>query len=377
MNTVLKSILPAVLAASALSGCGLSAPYSLSLDVESGTTGVSTTFAYRVIEATPGTPGDVLQQTTVLGSGANCIQAESSAGTYAAELVYEQVRAYNVVGESEMELPLVPGEPPGDARDTWVPTPVSVLKDTRRIASWQTTIEDIVTVDEATGETRTRQDISYVDGDVTTLASFFGVAADEYLVSFTLDRMWDDRVDLEPEDLTLLTKWEPEEGDVWPSVNGNSLFVYEGTEDLSLAGVDMKRADKVGVYETGNVQSSGGAGVFESCLRIGLDQVSSTDPEIGQVSVDRAVLDSGCIGAFTHVRSGTEWWWRGVLVQSEGVETVVNITDFGFEWFVDDADVGACVRNTSLTRDDPAARAYIEYTVTTTELSQQVTALTE
>ena len=34
-------------------------------------------------------------------------------------------------------------------------------------------------------------------------------------------------------DLTLLTKWEPE-GDVWPAVNGNSLFVFEGEEDLSL-----------------------------------------------------------------------------------------------------------------------------------------------
>ena len=359
-------------------GCAPAAPYSLTLSVESATTGVATTVAYRVSEgATPGSAGDVLQQTSVLGSGINCVQAQSSSGTYASELVYEQARAYNVVGESEMELPLVPGEPPGAGADTWVPTPVSVLKDTRRVASWQTTLEDIVEIEPETGEATSRQDLSYVDGEITTLASYFGVAADEYLVQVTLDQLWDERVDLEPSDLTLLTKWEPEEGDVWPAVNGNSLFVFEGEEDLNLAGVQMKKAAKVAIYETGTVAPSEGAGVFESCLAIGRDQVSSTDAAIGQVSLDRAFLNTGCVGSFTHVRSGTEWWWNGVLVQSEGTDTIVNITDYGFEWFVDDPDAGQCLRETSQTRDDPSARAFLEYTVTTNVLAQAVTALTE
>lgn len=359
-------------------GCGPSAPYSLTLAVESATTGVATTVAYRVSEgATPGSAGDVLQQTSVLGTGANCVQAQSSSGTYASELVYEQARAYNVVGESEMELPLVPGEPPGAGEDTWVPTPVSVLKDTRRVASWETTLQDLVTVDPETGEASSRQDLSYVDGDITTVASYFGVAADEYLVQVTLDQLWDERVDLEPSDLTLLTKWQPEEGDVWPAVNGNSLFVFEGEEDLNLAGLQMKKTAKVAIYETGTVSAADGAGVFESCLAIGRDQVRSTDPEIGQVSVDQALLNAGCVGSFTHVRGGTEWWWDGVLVQSEGTDTIVNITDYGFEWFVDDPEVGQCVRETSLSRDEPSARAFIEYTVTTNVLAQAVTALTE
>ncbi len=359
-------------------GCGLAAPYSLTLSVESATTGVATTVAYRVSEgATPGSAGDVLQQTSVLGTGINCVQAQSSSGTYAAELVYEQARAYNVVGESEMELPLVPGEPPGAGADTWVPTPVSVLKDTRRVASWQTTLEDIVELDTETGEVTSRQDLRYVDGEITTLASYFGVAADDYLVQVTLDQLWDERVDLDPSDLTLLTKWQPEEGDVWPAVNGNSLFVFEGEEDLNLAGTQMKKAAKVAIYETGTVAPTEGAGVFESCLAIGRDQVNSTDAEIGQVSLDRAFLNTGCVGSFTHVRSGTEWWWEGILVQSEGTDTIVNITDYGFEWFVDDPDAGRCLRETSLTRDDPSARAYIEYTVTNNVLAQAVTALTE
>ena len=359
-------------------GCAPAAPYSLTLSVESATTGVATTVAYRVSEgATPGSAGDVLQQTSVLGSGINCVQAQSSSGTYASELVYEQARAYNVVGESEMELPLVPGEPPGAGADTWVPTPVSVLKDTRRVASWQTTLEDIVEIDPETGEATSRQDLSYVDGEITTLASYFGVAADEYLVQVTLDQLWDERVDLEPSDLTLLTKWEPEEGDVWPAVNGNSLFVFEGEEDLSLAGVQMKKAAKVAIYETGTVAPTEGAGVFESCLAIGRDQVNSTDAEIGQISLDRTFLNTGCVGSFTHVRSGTEWWWNGVLVQSEGTDTIVNITDYGFEWFVDDPDAGQCLRETSQTRDDPSARAFLEYTVTTNVLAQAVIALTE
>ena len=360
------------LSLSALSGCGLQAPYPLSLSVQSKTSAQATAVAYRVVEGDlPGEAGDVAEQKGVVGAGENCIIARQTSGTLSSNIVYEQQHAYNVVGETLADLPLVPGE-----HDEWSDVPVSVLKETTQLSSWVQSTETFVNPD-PDAEVVQWEETRYSDGVISTSAGYFGVAADEYLVRMEMADLWEDLEEVEPEDVTLLTRHQPEEGDVWPSVNGNSLYVYVGTEDLNLAGTEMKKADKVAVYATGNVQASSGAGVFEQCLNLGLEQVQSSDPNVEDSSVDSALLDPGCSGSFVHVQQGTQWWYGNVLVQSDTADTVVTVTDYGFEWFVEDADAGTCTRQTSTTRDEPTAKAYIEYTVTQTAVTQAVTSYTE
>jgi len=361
-------LLPATL----LVGCGLQAPYSSSLSVESTSTAQASAVAYRVVEGeTPGEPGDVVEQKGVVGAGENCVIARQSSGTLRSDIVYEQQQAYNVVGETLADLPLVPGE-----QDEWSDVPVSVLKESSQLSSWVQTTETFVDPS-PDAEVVQWEETRYADGVISTSAGYFGVAADEYLVRLEMADLWEDLEDITPADVTLLTRHQPEEGDVWPSVNGNSLYVYMGTEDVNQAGTEMKKADKVNVYATGNVQAAGGAGVFEQCLNLGLSQVQTTDPNAEDVSIDAALLDPGCSGSFVHVQQGSQLWYDNVLVKSDTTDTLVTVSDYGFEWFVEDADLGTCTRQTSLTRDEPAAKAYIEYTVTQTQVTQAVTAYTE
>ena len=366
------SRIPLLLSAAFAAGCSLQAPYSLSLSVESNTTAQATAVAYRVVEGDlPGEPGDVTEQKGVVGVGENCVIARQSSGTLRSDIVYEQQRAYNVVGETLADLPLVPGE-----QQEWSDVPVSVLKESSQLSSWVQSTETFVDPS-PDAEVVQWEETRYSDGVISTSAGYFGVAADEYLVRLEMADLWEDLEDITPADVTLLTRHDPQDGDVWPAVNGNSLFVYAGTEDLNLAGTEMKKTDKVNVYATGNVQAAGGAGVFEQCLNLGLSQLQTTDPNAEDASVDSALLDPGCAGNFVHVQQGTQWWYDNALVKSETTDTVVTVSAYGFEWFVEDVDLGTCTRQTSLTRDEPAAKAFIEYTVTQTQVAQAITAYTE
>lgn len=362
---------PALLGVLTLStACSPQAPYSLSLSVSSRTNAQQVEVSYRVTEgATPGEAGDVVEQKSVVGSGESVVTASQTSGTLTVTRNIQQLRDYNVVGETSADLPLVPGE-----QQEWSDVPVSVLKETRRISSSSLVQETLV---DPTATTPQWEELRYADNDLFTTAGYFGVAADEFLVRLEMTDLWDDLEDMEPADVTLLTRWEPEEGDVWPSANGNSLFVYQGTEDLNLAGTNMKKADKVAVYATGNVQATGGDGVFEQCLYLGLQQTQTTDPDAESVSTEFAQLDPGCTSSFVHVQQGTQWWYEGVLVQSDTTDTIVIVDDYGFEWFVEDEATETWNRQTSLTRDDPTARAFIEYRVTTSISEQVVTSFTE
>lgn len=350
--------------------CKPGAPLSANLAVESATTAQAESAAFRVVEGDiPGTAGDVVEQKGVVGSGENCVIARQSSGTLYTTLVYEQQQAYNVVGETEADLPLVPGE-----QEEWSRVPVSVVKASSRLATWSEARESFVDPS-PDAEVVQWDEVRYDDGNIVTTAGFHGVAADEFVVRIEMADLWDDLEDLDATDIQLMTRHEPQKGDVWPSVNGNSLFVYQGHEPLTVGGTTMKKADKVAIYATGNADWQ--SGIFEQCLYLGLNQLQTTDPNVESSSIDKAILDPGCVGSFVHVQEGTEWWYHNVLVKSEAEQSVVNVRDYGFEWFVEDEASGSCTRQTSLTRDDPTAKLFVEYTVTLTTVTQQVSSFTE
>ena len=116
---------PALLGVLTLStACSPQAPYSLSLSVSSRTNAQQVEVSYRVTEgATPGEAGDVVEQKSVVGSGESVVTASQTSGTLTVTRNIQQLRDYNVVGETSADLPLVPGE-----QQEWSDVPVGILE---------------------------------------------------------------------------------------------------------------------------------------------------------------------------------------------------------------------------------------------------------
>jgi hypothetical protein len=159
---------------------------------------------------------------------------------------------------------------------------------------------------------------------------------------------------------------------VWPSQNGNSLFVWEAKEKLALGGVNMN-TDKIAVYTTGTVSPEGEDGaVYEQCFNFGLAQIDDSRPEGDTTDTETMLLDPGCVGRFEHVREGTQWWSDNVLVKETAIVTFVAITEYGYEWTEEDESTGICSRVVSLSRDGPTALPFVQYDLTTTDISTLV-----
>jgi hypothetical protein len=58
---------------------------------------------------------------------------------------------------------------------------------------------------------------------------------------------------------------------------------------------------------------------------------------------------------------------------------MVEITSFGWEWYVDDEDLEFCTRFTNTTRpvDEPNAQQYVEYVVTVEDTTVSLGSWTE
>lgn len=342
-----------------LAACAPGSPYSLDLSVKRTTSGTSTTIAYQINDG-----GDPVERSGTIGAGDNCVVATQSSGTRSGTRIYEIQEQFNVVGETEAQLPLVPGE--DEASEVWA----SIVRESVRAAASIETTETLVdvTADPAQWQTRT-----YSDEAHSTTAGYHAVAADEFVVRMDMVDLWDDLEEMDHSEVELMTMNAPGKGDVWPSQNGNSLYVWEGDEKLTLGGVTMK-TDRVAVYGTGTVSPEGDdTAVYDQCFNFGLAQVDDSRPDVEPVDTEAMLLDPGCVGQFEHVKTGTQWWHDNVLVKETATVTFVAINEYGYEWTEEDEAAGTCARVVSPTRDEPTATPFVQYAVTVTTVETIVT----
>ncbi len=348
-----------VMLALVLPGCA-GGPYSLDLAVKRNTTGTATTTSFQILDG-----AKPVERTGTIDTGDNCAIVGQSTGTRTSTRIYEVQEVFNVVGETEAELPLVPGEE--EVSKTWA----SIVRERVRVAANTETVE---TVQDPSQDPAQYSTATYVDDAITTTAGYYAVAADEFYVRMDLGQLWLDLEDeLDYTDVDLLVKDDIGPGDVWPSQNGNSIYVWEATEKLTIGGQNVK-AERVAVYGTGSVSPEGeDTAVYDQCFNFGLVQGSDTRPDVAAVDVDAMLLDPGCQGAFEHIRQGTQWWVDGVLVKESGTITYVTVKDYGFEWKEEDEASGTCARVVSPTRDVPEALPFVQYEVTVAVVDTLVT----
>lgn len=341
-----------------LLACG-GGPYSTDLNVQRKTTGTSVTTAYQVTDG-----DDAVERSGTIGSGDNCVVATQSTGTRTSTRTFEIQESFNVVGETQIQLPLVPGD--DKAANVWA----SVIRSRARAGASVETTEAVVdpTAEPAQWQTRT-----FEDEAITTAAGYYAVAADEFTVRMEMTDLWDDLEEMEPSDVELMTLNGPTKGDVWPSQNGNSIHLWEASEKLALAGVNMN-TDRIAVYGTGSVAPEGDdTAVFDQCFNFGLTQSQDSRPDEGNVNADTMLLDAGCVGKFEHVRDGTQWWYDNVLVKEASTVTFVTINEYGYQWTEEDEISGTCTRVVSTVKDNELAVPFVQYDVTVTNLETVVT----
>lgn len=355
------------LSASALSGCEfalvnvdrlLAAPYPNELRWEGSETATTTTTSFKTIA------GTTTESTGSVGAGTSCGAARASSGTRKETRTVDATHSNEVVGNTVTDHPLNPGG------DTFGRVGVSVVAE-QIITSGKFTLEQSFNAPDAA--VPTWSETSAGDTSLRTAARYHGVAADEYVVSlFPLD-LW---VPTEEQDtgggfvpfegngsnqLTLLTRHKPVDGDIWSSLNNRILYVYDGTEKLNIGGKSVT-ADRIRVYTNGDFDPSAGD-VFGDCLLVGPFEDTTTLPGEQSLLTEMVTLDPGCANQFKHQQIGTEWWFENVLVQSELTTLEVAISDFGWEWYEDEE--GGCSRRTGTVKPtDTAPELFVEYTVT-------------
>ena len=138
-----------------------------------------------------------------------------------------------------------------------------------------------------------------------TEASFHGVSADEYAVKFQLGQLWQDPESGSVEDVELLTRINPERGDIWSSVDGNTV----SAEPLALGGKTYN-VSSVAMYEVGTLQDNG-ADAINQCINIGLSQDQTNDPEGLNGSTTIAFLDAACENDLPSIGSTVVWLCAG------------------------------------------------------------------
>ena len=315
------------------------------------TTSTSETGYFRVSGG-----GEAVESTGLVETAADCVSASAVLSTRRETSEGESIQLLQVIAHTQLNHPLIP-----DEEDIFSPRQAMVLQDRSRQGSHsyiEETLYDPTTF--ATYNTNT-----YTDEEQSTSSSYFGVTADEYVVRFGLGDLWSDFENLDGSSVELLTKNSPQVGDVWVSENGNILYVYAGEDVLTLGSLPHE-VHKVEMYEVGSIQPDGSK-VFDDCLSIGVNQLQSTDPNQVQQDLDEAFLDAGCTDSFTHVKTGTQWWYQNLLVKEEALSMEVDILDYGFEWYESDVSTSSCSRQTSTIYGDPLlpANPFVEYALTT------------
>lgn len=304
--------------------------------------------------------GSPKASTGPLGSGATCLLAQESAGSSTSLTVSETYTKYKALGTTEVYHPLVPNS---DKYSTMLATVIQ--QSTQGAANTETT----TTSYDPSGTAGIITEVTYADTSIDTEASFHGLAADEYLVEFPLGNLWMDPDEEQTVgDVELLTRVDPEMGDIWSSTNGNTVYIAEAKEPKS-----MGKAQKVSAYavdgmkpEENDDEIATGTNVIDECFNIGLAQLQTNDPDAESVSLSQALQDSGCEGVFEHVKIGSEWWFSNVKVDETSTTYDIEITDYGYEWYEMNETGDTCTRMTSRTLDNASAILYVQYDVITT-----------
>lgn len=326
------------------------------------TTAISSTTVYRVAGGR-----EAIESSSLVEIAADCPTASAVLTTYSQTSQEEKTQLMQVIAHTKLNHPLVP-----DEEDVFSEREAMVLQERVRTGA---TLYVEETLYDPTNLARYNTNTYTADAQ-TTDSSYFGVTADEYVVRFELGHLWDDFEELTTEDVTLLTKNEPKVGDIWVSENGNILYIYSG-EDVINVGALAQEVHKVEMYEVGSIQPDGSQ-VYDDCLNLAANQVQTTDPNQSQQDLEEVFLDFGCEDTFTHVKTGTQWWYKNLLIKEEAISLEVDILDYGFEWYEQDLSAGTCTRMTSTIHGDPFVEAepYIEYALTTknyiTELSDWI-----
>jgi len=309
-----------------------------------------TTKSYREVKG-----GPPVESVGLLGGGETCTEAMSSQGTSTTETMLEKHTNMQVVGET-----LVPRLIPNDTHEqeeVWL----SLVMENTRSTGTAYTLSNHYNPDR---DPTTWTTESLTDAEQLTETSYYGVTAEEFVAKFELASLWPaDDAGLSPGDAELLTKHDPNKGDVWFSQNGNSVYMFDGFEDISIDDQDLKSA-RILVYESGDVDLSN-SGIIGDCINNGRDQYGNTIPGSTSYDDEVAMLDAGCEGGFRHVQTGTQWWHQGILVKEEVTNVDVSVDSYGWEWF--ESDEFGCERKTSRTRPSVAADLFIQFSVTTSE----------
>lgn len=342
-----------------VTACGGGGPYSLDLAVKRSTEGSSTTTSYQLADGFD----EPDERVGTIGQGDNCVVAGQSSGTRTATRTFEVQSQFNVVGETEAELPMVPGE--DKPSRVWA----SILRERVRAAASIETTELTVDVNADPTQWQTR---TYTDEAQSTSAGYHAVAADEFVVRLDMVELWDDLEEMDHTEVELMTMHAPGKGDVWPSQNGNSLFVWEGKEQLEIGDRRLK-TDRIAVYTTGTVSPDGDdTSVYDQCFNFGLAQAEDTRPTVDIVDTSTMLLDAGCVGLFEHVREGTQWWYDGILIKETSTITTVAINEYGYGWGETDESTGVCTWVVSTSQDDPTGVPFVQYDVTVSTVSSIV-----
>ena len=195
---------------------------------------------------------------------------------------------------------------------------------------------------------------------------------DEYVVEFPLGNLLSDPdTEVSASDVTLLTRFEPNVGDIWSSQNGNTVYIAGLKEQLQISGA-IQKAVKVEAYEAGNLKGDGGD-IIDQCFQFGLAQNQTNDPDSANSSASVLYLDSGCTDTFEHVRVGSEWWLGAVLVKESAEVTSIEITNYGYEWYELNDTGTECLRQVSQTQDSPNAMLFVEYDLITATRESKIT----
>ena len=307
--------------------------------------------------------GTPVESVGPLGVASSCILAETSAGTSTATSTSETLTVNTALGDTELYHPLVPNG------DEFSSTLATVLQRRTRGAGSVETTTMTYDPNSVMGNIETT---TYADEDISTGASFHGVATDEYVVEFPLGNIWNDpEAEVTSSDVTLLTRFEPSAGDIWASENGNTVYIAGEKEQLQISGA-VKKAVKVEAFEAGGLQGDGGD-IIEQCLNFGLSQNQTNDPDSANTSSEVMFLDPGCADVFEHVRVGAEWWLGPVLVKETAEVTRIEITNYGYEWYALDDTQTSCERQVSQTKDDPSAVLFVEYDLITATRDSKIT----
>jgi hypothetical protein len=355
------------------------APYEIGLYVQASQDQLIQSIDYKMV-----TGGEPLRSKGVFGSGQDCVTAATSTGERWSEAALHLDIDWEVVGETPWDHPLLPGE-------DFSRTELSVIWDVTRTQGGGTLFESFVFQDPATPSYFESQ---YASISPTHEASYYGVAADEYLIKVTELDLWqglDDtalnqrNLDLNAstdwvgvnsgagQTVQLMTRHNPKKNDVWSSTNGNYLYFYTGKDKVSVEGKTYN-SDRILIKTTGAADPDGGA-ILGDCIQEGRSELTTDNPTGGSDTVDIALLDTACTGHFTHQVVGHEWWAEKALVRAQTTTYAVTINEWGYEWYGFDPTGTTCQRFVSTRKDDASAKLFVAYTVDTVNTTYTATKL--